>query len=227
MTRQTLQIKVLVLRSYPSGEADLVYRLLSSSHGKITAIAKHVKRSKRRFAALPEPFDIGEAEISTTRGDLALFGGFLPRRSPRRLREHLPLFSLGCTLCECFDAMLHEGTLEHSEELFRAACDGLSALNDTSPDHNPLLPASKTIRKLIRLSGFLDDSPRTSDDEERDSIGTTQQWNSLLDRIEEITERPLRTRTFGMRAFETQKSTQIHKDQLRNDEILRTNELGQ
>lgn len=52
----------LVLRTTPLGEADLVVSLLTEAHGRIAALARGARRSRRRFAGA-----LGFAALSTVR----------------------------------------------------------------------------------------------------------------------------------------------------------------
>lgn len=45
-----------MLRRVEHGEADLIVMLFSKSLGRITAVARHARRSRRRFAGALEPF---------------------------------------------------------------------------------------------------------------------------------------------------------------------------
>ncbi len=140
---------------------------------------------------MPESFDIGLAELKRGRGDLWLFCGFIPRRNFRPLRESLDHFSIGCVIAECFDLLIPEDTNEHWEELYAAATDGLEAISNSSVNSNhngPLSPAIRTLRKLLRYSGFLER------DFDEDHSPPEEQWGMLLDKIEQIIERGLQTR---------------------------------
>lgn len=192
MKKDTLQVEALILRSYPSGENDCIYRILTPHLGKVSAIAKGVKRSKRRFSSFPEPFDIGQAELQQGRTDLFLFNGFIPKRTMVSLRESLPLFTTACVLCEAFDALSQEGSDENADKIFLTAVDGLEALSDHSGATEPMLSvAAHTVRRLLRLQGFL---------EERDyseEFSPPEEWEWVLSRVESVIERPLKTRLFS------------------------------
>jgi DNA repair protein RecO (recombination protein O) len=54
---EEFRVSAFVLRTYPYGESDLITVMLSRERGKLRAIAKGAKRSKRRFAGgALEPF---------------------------------------------------------------------------------------------------------------------------------------------------------------------------
>ena len=188
MTSEALQMDALVLRSYPSGESDNVYRLLTREKGKLSAIAKGVRKSKRRFSSVPEPFDIGQADIKKGRGELFLFNGFIPKRTLLPLRESLHKFQTACVLCEVFDALVHEDDEEHADELFHIALDGLEVINDEPSDAQSYKPASHSLRRLLRVGGYLEERPHHTEPE-----SALDEWKWVLKRIEGIIDRPLKT----------------------------------
>ncbi|MBW1712074.1 MAG: DNA repair protein RecO, partial [Deltaproteobacteria bacterium] len=53
-----LVTEAVVLRTFPSGESDLVVSLYSSTQGKIRAVAKGAKRSKKRFMNCLDDFGL-------------------------------------------------------------------------------------------------------------------------------------------------------------------------
>jgi DNA repair protein RecO (recombination protein O) len=65
MTRFTLS--AILLRRVEYGEQDLIVDLLSLQRGKLSAIAKHARKSVRRFAGVLELFSQIEATLNTGR----------------------------------------------------------------------------------------------------------------------------------------------------------------
>jgi len=63
-----------VISTYQYGESDLIVSLFSVEKGKIKAIAKGAKRSKKRFVNVFEPFSLIKAEVITPKygGELYL-----------------------------------------------------------------------------------------------------------------------------------------------------------
>lgn len=184
--KQAIDTEALVLRSYPSGDYDMVYRLLSPEYGKLSAFARSVRKSKKRFNSLPETFDIGIATLSAGRGELMNFNGFIPHKNFHNFRESFISFTTACTVCECFDALTVEHSSDRSEELFRTAIDCLTTLSQET--ESLYLPADRAIRKLLRISGFIEDGSRQEDHT------PPEQWEHLLDRVEQIIEKPLKSR---------------------------------
>lgn len=65
----------IVLRRTNYGEADRVVTLLTKDYGKITVIAKGVRKIKSRLAGGIEPFSISEVSINNSRGKLDILTG--------------------------------------------------------------------------------------------------------------------------------------------------------
>jgi len=71
---QSITVNAYVLSTNQYGDSDLIVSLFSLEKGKIKAIAKGAKRSKKRFVNVLEPFSLIKAEIITPRyGNLYLF----------------------------------------------------------------------------------------------------------------------------------------------------------
>jgi DNA repair protein RecO (recombination protein O) len=71
------QTSALVVRTVDYGEADRIVTLLTREHGKLSAIARGARRSKKRFGAGLALFGVGEATLSERPGaDLATLEAF-------------------------------------------------------------------------------------------------------------------------------------------------------
>ncbi len=69
--RTTVESPALLVARHPLGEADLIVRLFTESHGMVSAIARNALRSHKRFPAL-EPMhllgvrlELGERDLAT------------------------------------------------------------------------------------------------------------------------------------------------------------------
>ena len=71
----TLRTKAIVLRRTNYGEADRILQLLTPENGKISAIAKSVRREKSKLAGAIELFAVCDVTISTGKGDLGILTG--------------------------------------------------------------------------------------------------------------------------------------------------------
>ncbi len=61
-----LSSPAIILKRIEYGDFDLIITFFTLNYGKITAMAKYAKKSKKRFASVLEPF--GELNIVTTSG---------------------------------------------------------------------------------------------------------------------------------------------------------------
>ena len=97
MTERMTPAIVLTVRDY--GEADLVVTFITPGQGRLTGLAKHAKKSQRRFAHCLEPLSRVTLFLSSrARGDLE----FLQRgelvRAFASLRRDLPRLGAAAVL---------------------------------------------------------------------------------------------------------------------------------
>jgi DNA repair protein RecO (recombination protein O) len=89
----------IVLRSVDYGESDRVITLLTAAHGRVSALARAARKSKRRFAGSLEGFAWIEVELSFGRGALAnLQSARVTRTFPRLLTDLARLNAAGAVL---------------------------------------------------------------------------------------------------------------------------------
>jgi len=145
--RQTPAI-VLTVREY--GEADLMVNFLTPGYGSLTGIAKHARKSRRRFAHCLEPLSRVVFFLSPRSGrDLEfLQKGELVRSFPA-LRRDLKRLGAAAILAEV--AGLMAGPPEAYQEIFAALEEALGLLDQGSPPDS-LLPAF--LLHLLGLGGY-------------------------------------------------------------------------
>jgi DNA repair protein RecO (recombination protein O) len=81
MVARVLVMPAIVLRTVDYGEADRVVTLLSRDEGKLSAIARGARKSKRRFGAALSLFGVGEARLTERPGaELARLESFSSAR---------------------------------------------------------------------------------------------------------------------------------------------------
>jgi DNA repair protein RecO (recombination protein O) len=83
----TLKTESIVLRSMRYGEADRILHLYTPLHGRVSAIAKGVRRSKSRYGGRLEPFFHLNAMLYEGRSDLLTVTGADTVAAHPRLRE--------------------------------------------------------------------------------------------------------------------------------------------
>jgi len=89
----------LVLRVSDFGESDRIVTLLTEHHGKVSALARGAKASRRRFGAALGLFGCGEAVLRERR-DLWLLDELHSHRGFVRLGQELGRFSHASYACE-------------------------------------------------------------------------------------------------------------------------------
>lgn len=131
-----LRTHAIVLRSVDFSEADRILHLLVPETGRITVMAKHARKSVRRFGGTLDLFNHLSVEIERRRPNAMsridrarLVHSYAPLRTdPRR-------FALGCYLLEMLDRLAPEGGREDDmQRLFGFALQGLGWLARREPD---------------------------------------------------------------------------------------------
>jgi len=139
---------VLSVRDY--GEADRLVTFLTPARGRLTGLAKHGKKSKRRFAHCFEPLSRVTFFVSDrAKGDLEFLEKGEAVRSFPSLRRDLPRLGAGALLAELAGEMASPP--EATAEVFAALEDALTLLEEGSPPDS-LLPAF--LLHLLKLGGY-------------------------------------------------------------------------
>ncbi len=131
-----LQTEALVLRSVDFSEADRILHLLVPEYGRLTVIAKHARRSMKRFAGNLDLFNHLRVQIDRKpTGRMSRIDQARLVHSFEPLRTDPSRFALGCYLLEMLDRMApEEGNREDMQRLFRFATDALAWLAVRAPD---------------------------------------------------------------------------------------------
>ncbi len=128
--------EALLLRRTNLGESDCVVHLLGSTTGRITAIAKGAKRSRRRFPGTLDLFNHLQIELECRRANVMarLEHARLIDSFPR-LRTDPSRFALGCYLLELLGRLAPEGgARSDAEKLFAVALGTLRTVESLEPD---------------------------------------------------------------------------------------------
>jgi DNA repair protein RecO (recombination protein O) len=140
----------IILATKDYGEADRLVVFLTPSAGRITALAKHARKSKRRFMNCLEPLSLVQLVYTEKPNqDLArLESGELLEAYPELRRD---LISLAVAACLTETAGELVGTIDKLPELFGALQTALRQLAAGLPTRSLFL--SYLIR-LLALTGF-------------------------------------------------------------------------
>lgn len=100
-SRGAIVTRAIVLKVSNYGDADRIVTLLTESHGKVSALARGARSSRRRFGAALSPFGYGEA-VLRERPDRDLFGldDLHASRGFPHLSQELGRFGHACYACE-------------------------------------------------------------------------------------------------------------------------------
>jgi DNA repair protein RecO (recombination protein O) len=145
-TRQTPAI-VLQVRAY--GEADRLVNFLTPDAGRVTGIAKHAKKSRRRFANCLEPLNRVIFHLSPRRGELEFIQQGELVQSFSNLRRDLRRLAAAALLAELAGEL--STPPETTGAIFRTLHQALEHL-DAGDDPDSLLPPF--MLHLLQLGGY-------------------------------------------------------------------------
>lgn len=153
-TAQQIPAIVLTVRDY--GEADLLVNFLTPTRGPLTGMAKHAKKSRRRFAHCLEPLSRVNFFLALhPRGELEFIQkGELVQSFPA-LRRDLKRLGAAAVLAEA--AGLLAGPPEAYREIFVLLTEALELLEQGLPPDS-LLPVF--LLRLLELGGYRPRLPR-------------------------------------------------------------------
>ncbi len=137
--------EALVLRGVDFGESDRILHLLLPDAGRLTAIAKGARRSKKRFSGTLDLFQHLRVLVERRkRGAMARLDGATLLRNFDAIRSDPSRFALGCFLLELLDRLAPEGgPRADARRLFRFALDSLSLVAER--------PVDGALRVLLEL----------------------------------------------------------------------------
>ena len=132
----SLQGEAIVLRAVEFGESDLIAHLLMPETGRLTVIAKHARKSQRRFPGSLDLFNHLWVSVSRRRpSSLALLEQAVLQDPFLELRRGAGRYALASYLVELMDRMApEEGARVDTERLFDFALAALTAIGQLEPD---------------------------------------------------------------------------------------------
>ncbi len=138
----------LILRTRDYREADRLVTFLTREEGKVTAVAKGVRKTKSKLSALVEPLTLGFFLLHRGKSLDTLVQGEIVKPY-RKLQEDLLLFSYGQYFCELCEAALPER--EPSPQVFMLVLAALEALES---DGQPARVARCFELNLLETLGY-------------------------------------------------------------------------
>ena len=127
----SFKTEAVVLRTIRYGEADRVLHLYSSSHGRIGAIAKGVRRPKSRFGGRLEPFFRLDLVLHRGRGELSTVTAAHTVAGHPNLRSSGPALSAAARGCDAVLRLL-DGE-EANPAAYNLLCRYLALLDGQEP----------------------------------------------------------------------------------------------
>jgi DNA repair protein RecO len=154
-----MRTKAIVLKITSLRESDLIVTLLTSEHGKISAVAASAKKSKRRFMGGIDLFDSGIVDLSepSRRGsssrDLYRLEAISERRSWSGLRSSLTKLTLASLYLEIANRICHEN-IQEGKLVFEYLTSALSELNLTSSHSQCFNISVLFLLNILQLEGL-------------------------------------------------------------------------
>lgn len=152
----TLKTHAIVLRSIRYGEADRVLHVYTPRHGRISAIAKGVRRAKSRFGGRLEPYFRVELVLHEGRGDLYTVTSAATVAAHARLRESAAGLDVAARACDAVGRLFGDG--DPHVEVFNLLANHLGTI-DSVPTSATRASALAFRLKLLLAAGF---SPQLS-----------------------------------------------------------------
>jgi DNA repair protein RecO (recombination protein O) len=141
-----VKTEAVVLRSLRYGEADRILHVYTPHRGRVSAIAKGVRRTRSRFGGRLEPFMRLQLELHEGRGEILTVTGAHTLDSYRRLREDARALDAAARACDAVGRLFE--TPEPHPAVFHLLCRRLSLLDEP---HAASAPAGRAAALQFRL----------------------------------------------------------------------------
>src|SRR5271157_5016792 len=115
-----VKTEAVVLRSMRYGEADRILHLYTRNRGRVSAIAKGVRRARSRFGGRLEPFFHVRIELHEGRSELLTVTGAQTVAAHARLREDPRALDAASRACDAVSRMFE--TTEPHPGVFHLLC---------------------------------------------------------------------------------------------------------
>lgn len=142
--------EAFVLRKSSYSEADYILSLLTRDFGKITGIAKHAKKSKKRFGGRLEPFIKIRIRFHMRKGKMNFIEDTETVKVYGDIMKNIDYFFWSSFILEYIDILLPEH--ERNKRMFELLDKTLTELNS----HKSLLPSIIKFQiKALGISGYM------------------------------------------------------------------------
>jgi DNA repair protein RecO (recombination protein O) len=147
----SLKSEAVVLRSMRYGEADRILHLYTPHRGRLSAIAKGVRRARSRFGGRLEPYFRLELVLYQGRSDLLTVTSAETLDGHPRLREHAAALDSASRACDAVGRLFVDG--EPHSGVYHLLANQL-ALLDADPARATPANALAFRLKLLLAAGF-------------------------------------------------------------------------
>jgi DNA repair protein RecO (recombination protein O) len=147
----SLKTEAIVLRGIRYGEADRVLHLYTPERGRVSAIAKGVRRARSRFGGRLEPFFRLRLVLYEGRSDLLTVTSAETVAAHPRLREHAAALDGAARACDAVSRLFGDG--EPHPGVYHLLANQL-ALLDAEPARATRAAALAFRLKLLLAAGF-------------------------------------------------------------------------
>ena len=145
-----------MLRSMRYGEADRILQLYTPNRGRVSAIAKGVRRTRSRFGGRLEPFFRLRIELHEGRGELLTVTGAQTVEGHARLRADAGALDAAARACDAVGRLFE--TSEPHPGVYNLLCRKLSLLDEragSAADESSSRAAALAFRlKLLLAAGL-------------------------------------------------------------------------
>ena len=149
---RSLKTEGIVLRSMRYGEADRILHVFTPELGRLSAIAKGVRKAKSRFGGRLEPFFRLNLVLYEGRSDLLTVTSVETVAGYRRLRESGPALDIAARGCDAVDRMFDPG--DPHPGVYHLLANELALLESDPAAHATLANALAFRLKLLLAAGF-------------------------------------------------------------------------
>jgi len=144
----------IVIRAFPYGESDLILRILGEHSGKVSAIAKGARKSRKRFSGSFDLFDFGMFELKEGKSELYFLQKYTAHKGFNSVRSNWDKLTTASIVCEAFDMLIKED-MGDEVTVFDGLYQGLGAIDKAGSSKEVLKYCHTTLRDLLSYSGFL------------------------------------------------------------------------
>jgi DNA repair protein RecO (recombination protein O) len=141
-----LKTEGVVLRSMRYGEADRILHVLTPRRGKLSAIAKGVRRARSRFGGRLEPYVRVELLLHEGRSDLLTVTGAHTLDAHPRLRADGPALDAAGRACDAVARLFDTG--DPHADVFNLLCHELALLDASAGEAGSTDPAALQANQL-------------------------------------------------------------------------------